>query len=289
MPDPTPTRELTVASTGGARLHTEIFGPDEAPTVLLAHGWTCNRTFWYPVLRQLVPDYRVVVYDQRGHGHTPAVPGTNGTEALVDDMAAVLEATLRPGQRVVVAGHSMGAMTIVAAADRPAFRDRAVAAVLCSTGTDRLAGESTALPLRPGSLRRQGSRTFLTTTLPYGPVTPISKAIIRYITMGKGATAEQRTTVARMVAAAPRKPRGEWGRVLYELNITENLARLDIPVTIIHGTADRLTPVVHAHRMAARLPRLNEFVELPGIGHMTPIEVPDKVTETIRGLAKEHL
>ncbi|WP_059007080.1 alpha/beta fold hydrolase [Streptomyces specialis] len=288
MPESTAT-ELIVPSTGGARLHTEIFGPEEAPTVVLAHGWTCNRTFWYPVMRQLVPDYRVVLYDQRGHGRTPATPGAHGTEALTDDLLAVLDATLKPGQRVLIAGHSMGAMTIVAAADRPAFRDRVVAAVLCSTGTDRLAGESTALPLRPGSLRKQGSRVFLTTKVTYGPVTPISKAVIRYITMGRGATAEQRTEVARMVAAAPRKPRAEWGGVLYELNISDNLARLDIPVTIVHGTADRLTPIVHAHRMASRLPKLNEFAELPGIGHMTPIEAPDKVTEIIRGLAKENL
>ncbi|WP_326597232.1 alpha/beta fold hydrolase [Streptomyces sp. NBC_01803] len=288
MPEPTAS-ELTVTSTGGARLHTEIFGPEEAPTVVLAHGWTCNTTFWYPVLRHLVPDYRVVLYDQRGHGRTPATPGANGTAALVDDLAAVLDATLRPGRRAVIAGHSMGAMTIVAAADRPEFRDRAVAAVLCSTGTDRLAGEATALPLRPGSLRKRGSRTFLTTKLSYGPVTPVTKAVIRYITMGKGATAEQRTEVARIVVAAPRKARAEWGGVLYELNISESLGRLDIPVTIIHGTADRLTPVVHAHRMAGRLPNLKEFAELPGIGHMTPIEATDKVAETIRGLAKEYL
>ncbi|RMI44811.1 alpha/beta fold hydrolase [Streptomyces triticirhizae] len=283
-------RRLTVTSTGGARLATEIDGPEDGPTVVLVHGWTCATTFWRPVARRLIDaGHRVVVYDQRGHGNTPPTPGSCSVEALADDLCAVLTATLGDGQRAVVGGHSMGAMTVVAAATRPELRQRAAAALLCSTGTDRLTGESTVLPLRPGTWRRRGQRAFLRTRLPYGPLTPLSRRIIHHITLGPGASPGQVEAVARMVNACPRRARAEWGAVLADLDLAERVPQLDLPVALVQGTADRLTPPVHAHRIHARLPRPVGFTELPGIGHMTPVEAADTVAETLTALAKEHL
>jgi pimeloyl-ACP methyl ester carboxylesterase len=51
------------------------------------------------------------------------------------------------------------------------------------------------------------------------------------------------------------------------------------------GSADRLTPPVHARQVARLLPRLSGLTELPGVGHMTPLEAPGVVTELIRKLA----
>ncbi|MFI7275887.1 alpha/beta fold hydrolase [Streptomyces sp. NPDC049879] len=278
-----------VPSTGGARLHTEIHGPDDAPTVVLVHGWTCNTALWHGVLHRLLPDHRVVLYDQRGHGRTPPTPGNCDADALADDLCAVLDATVPDGARAVVAGHSMGAMTVVAAAGRPQLAERAAAALLCSTGIDRLTGESTVLPLRPGGVRLAGQRFLLTNRLRYGPPTPLSRRLVHRITLGPGATRTQRAAVTRMVSACAPRPRAEWGRVLSALDLTERAAALDLPVTLLQGTADRLTPPVHAHRLAALLPRRPEFAELPGIGHMTPFEAPGRVADVVRGLVKEHL
>ncbi|ONK13731.1 alpha/beta hydrolase [Streptomyces sp. MP131-18] len=281
--------ERTVVSTGGARLHTEVHGPDGAPTVVLVHGWTCNVTFWRPLIRLLAPDHRVVAYDQRGHGRTPATPGSCSADSLADDLCAVLEATVEPGTKTVLAGHSMGAMTVVAAAGRPALRDRAAAALLCSTGIDRLAGESTVIPLRPGRLRLRGQHLFLTTRLPYGPVNALAERLVHYITMGRAATAAQRAEITRMVHACPRGPRAEWGRVLAGLDLSARIDALTLPVVLVQGTADRLTPLVHAHRLAARLPSPAGFHRLDGIGHMTPYEATEVIAERLRALTKEHL
>ncbi|UED85888.1 alpha/beta fold hydrolase [Streptomyces profundus] len=283
-------RVLTVTSTGGARPHTEIHGPDDGPTVVLVHGWACRAAFWYPVLRPLVAaGHRVVVYDQRGHGDTPATPGSCSPEALADDLCAVLAATLEEGRRAVLVGHSMGAMTIVAAADRPLLRAHAAAALLCSTGMDRLADESTVLPLRPGRWCSGGQRAFLRTTLGYGPLAPLFRRLIHHITMGQGATRAQCDAVARMVRACPRRARGEWGTVLAGLDLADRVGQLDIPVALLQGEADRLTPPVHAHRIHGRLTRPDGFVRLPGVGHMTPIEATDTVVATAARLAKEQL
>lgn len=97
---PAPRRQLTAASADGSRLYVEVHGPDgaEAPAVVLSHGWTCSTAFWAPVVRDLAADHKVIVYDQRGHGRTPAVgPRGYTTTALADDLVAVLGAALEPG------------------------------------------------------------------------------------------------------------------------------------------------------------------------------------------------
>lgn len=50
---PTPVEELRITSADGTALHAEVHGDPAAPTVLLAHGWTCSIAFWAPVIRQL--------------------------------------------------------------------------------------------------------------------------------------------------------------------------------------------------------------------------------------------
>ncbi|GDY55987.1 hypothetical protein SVIO_066100 [Streptomyces violaceusniger] len=61
-----------------------------------------------------------------------------------------------------------------------------------------------------------------------------------------------------------------------------------MPTAVIVGTADRLTPPEHAHALAAALPHCTGLTELPGLGHMTPLEDPDAVAGVIRGLAEEY-
>ncbi|MFE9005216.1 alpha/beta fold hydrolase [Streptomyces sp. NPDC007875] len=285
---PVPERELTVVSADGSRLHTELHGPEDAPAVLLAHGWVCSTAFWAPVVRALAADHRVIVYDQRGHGRSPAPgPGGYSTHALADDLVAVLEAALPPGRRAVLAGHSMGGMTLMAAADRPVLRERAAAAVLCSTGASRLVDRSRVVPLRSPRARARVHRVLLGSRAPLGPVTPFAKRLVRYATMGPGAAPAAVDACARILHACPRAVRAGWGRVLLDLELEASIGELTMPTAVIVGTADRLTPTEHAAALAAALPHCTGLIELPGLGHMTPVEDPEAVTGVIRGLVEE--
>ncbi|WHM38313.1 alpha/beta hydrolase [Streptomyces sp. BPTC-684] len=285
---PAPSRTLTAVSADGARLHVEVHGPEGAPAVVLAHGWTCSTAFWAAQTRALAADHRVVVYDQRGHGRTAASADCSA-DALADDLEAVLEATLAPGEKAVLAGHSMGGMTLMAAARRPGLREHAAAVLLCSTGSSQLVAESLVVPLRPGRIRDRLTTAVLGSKAPLGPVTPAAKKILRYAAMGPGAAPDRVEACARIVHGCARGPRHAWSQVLAELDVDALVRELRVPTAVVAGTADRLTPPVHARRIAAALPVCVGLTELTGVGHMTPVEAPEVITERIRELVRTYV
>ncbi|MFJ7905733.1 alpha/beta fold hydrolase [Kitasatospora sp. NPDC096204] len=290
---PLPAEELSIRSADGIRLHAEVHGRPDAPTVVLAHGWTCSTAFWAPVIRRLADRYRVVAYDQRGHGHSEIPPSRArySTRALAEDLSAVLARTVPAGERAVLAGHSMGGMTIMAAGGRPDVAERTAAAVLISTGPGDLVAELTVLPpaVRSPGLRRLLHRQLLRSRLPLGPVSPVSRVALKYATMGPGSPAGQVEATARVVHACPTAVRANWAAVLDRLDVHAGLARLAAPTAVVVGTADRLTPPVHAHRIVAELQDPQGLLLLPGVGHMSPLERPDEVAAEIHRMASAYL
>ncbi|MFH9398911.1 alpha/beta fold hydrolase [Streptomyces sp. NPDC017638] len=285
---PVPARTLTAVSADGARLHVEVHGPEDAPAVVLSHGWTCSTAFWAAQIRDLAAGHRVIAYDQRGHGRSPASPVCT-TEALADDLEAVLAATLAPGEKAVIAGHSMGGMTVMAAAGRAGFQEHAAAVLLCSTGSSRLVAESRVVPWRAGRARTWLTGRVLGSRAPLGPVTPVAMSILKYATMGAGCAPDRVRACARIVHACPRAVRHAWSKVLATLDLEDGVRRLAVPTAVLCGTSDRLTPPVHARALAAALPHCLGLTELTGVGHMTPIEAPETVTGRIQDLVGTYV
>src|SRR5262249_15633539 len=122
-------------------LHAEAFGPEDGAILVLAHGWTECLRFWAPVIRILrAQGLRPVAYDLRGHGRSgPAAAGDYRLERLGEDLDAVLTAVTPAGRLATVVGHSLGAMSIAAWAERHDVGDRIAAAALVNTGLGDLA------------------------------------------------------------------------------------------------------------------------------------------------------
>jgi pimeloyl-ACP methyl ester carboxylesterase len=286
---PQPAVRLRATSRDGTSLHVEVHGPDRAdvPTVVLIHGWTCTLTCWGPVIRSLRGQLRIIAYDQRGHGASdPTGPGPCDTSMLADDLTAVLRQALPPGQTAVLAGHSMGGMTIIAAADRPEVRERASGVLLASTGFAHLSMESLVFPFRraPG-LAAAARSALISSAMPLGQATAVTRAILKYMTLGPASPKDLVALNADMILACDRRHRAAWGRVLAGLDITHGPRHLDVPTRVLVGSADRMTPPVHAHRLAQHLPLCHGVTTLPGIGHMTPLEAPGAIAALIRRLA----
>ena len=146
-------------------------GPD-APVVVLPHCWGCSHEIWLPVARRLREQgARVVLYDQRGHGASTRGTAPLEIETLAHDLADVLEAT--DVHDAVLAGHSMGGMTIMSlATHRPdVLKERARATVLVSTAATslgdrsaqgaRVAGAMVASPVVTRAMRARNGHVFV--------------------------------------------------------------------------------------------------------------------------------
>lgn len=281
--------ELGLSGHDGNLLHARAWGPADAPKLLLVHGWMCSIDFWRYQIDELSGDFRVIAYDQRGHGRSPEA-GDCSFDAFADDLGAVLGAIAPDGQRVLVAAHSMGAMTLAAWAGRnPAeVEARLAGCLLANTGLGDLITEAVVLrtPERLTGLRDPLGRLLLTATVPLpASASPVGDAAVRYVAMSPGASPARVAMVRRMVLSANPSVRAAVGGAMAELDLWHAIESLAVPATVVAGEADKLTPLVHARRLAETLPELVELAELPGIGHMAPIEAPEAVNERIRALA----
>lgn len=290
--DPPAGRPLTAHSKDGTRLHAELFGPDDAQTIVLAHGWTEMLVYWAYVIRDLSPRFRIVAYDLRGHGHSgPAAGGDYSIDRFGEDLEAVLEASVPDGRRAILVGHSLGAMSIAAWAQDHEVERRANGAALLNTGVGDLIAENLLIPVP--WIAQAVNRTVPPAALVGGhrPMprfsTPLTSAAIHYIAFGPAATPAQVAFYERMLVACPPDVRADVGIALTELELYEAVPRLTVPAIVLAGTGDRLTPPSHAERIAQALPQLRDLILLPDTGHMAPLERHGEVSAALAGLAAD--
>jgi 3-oxoadipate enol-lactonase len=99
---------MAFVETGGARIHYAIEGPDGAPVLAFSNSLGTNYSMWDPQAQELRKKFRVLRYDTRGHGESPATPGPYTIELLGNDFLGLLD-NLKLG-RVHFCGLSMGGM-----------------------------------------------------------------------------------------------------------------------------------------------------------------------------------
>jgi pimeloyl-ACP methyl ester carboxylesterase len=278
-------RPLTATSADGTRLYAEAFGPRDGLPVILAHGWTERLTFWGPVIHRLAErGLRPVAYDLRGHGRSaPAVADDYALERFGEDLEAVLVAATREGERAVVVGHSLGAMSIAAWAERHDVTARVSAAALLNTGLgDLISGHLLFGEVAKRLHHPVASRAFLGSRTRMPPFSsPLQQAVIRYVAFGPNATAGQVAFYERMLMQCSPEVRGAVGVALSDMDLWHAVAKITVPTLVVAGAQDRLTPPSHARRIADTLPHLHALVEMPATGHMAPLERPDELTKAL--------
>jgi pimeloyl-ACP methyl ester carboxylesterase len=285
-------RRSAVRAADGTALWARTFGPDDAPTIVLVHGWTCAAEFWKLQVEALHGERRIVTFDLRGHGQSERPPdGDYSIQTFARDLNAVLEATVPAGERALLVGHSLGAMTIVAwAAEHPdQVDDRISAAVLLNTGVGDLISESLVIEGIPDGfarLRRLTGESVLRARSPAPTTsTPVTNRMIRRYVVGPDASPAEVAFCEQLVLSCPADVRGAVGGTLSQLDLKAALARLQVPTLVISGERDRLTPPAHAELMARSLPDVLDLVVIPRSGHMTPVEFSTEVNGLLAELA----
>jgi pimeloyl-ACP methyl ester carboxylesterase len=263
---------------GGLRVHLAQAGPQDAPAVLLLHGWPQTHHLWRHVGPALATDHRVLMPDLRGFGETQA-PGTGmDPETFATDQIALLDAL--GIERVALVGHDWGGYAgFLLAARHP---DRVTSFLACNTPHPWL----TVTP----RVALQAWRSWYAVMIasPLGPLalrnTPIvAEALRRETGGGTGLTDED----LRIFTDALRPPeRARASQLLYRsyLRTLAGLAsgrddpvpHLTMPHTLLFGRRDQaISPVL--------------VEDLPGVvfvdaGHFVVDERPDLVVAHAREL-----
>lgn len=293
--DVPPSRTVAVRAPDGTRLHTEVFGPQDGYPIVLAHGITCAIRVWAHQIADLAGDYRVIAFDHRGHGRSGVPPRGNYTlHHLAADVDAVLEATLAPRERAVLAGHSMGGIAIAAWSDRyrhkVAYRVDGVA--LINTTTGDLLREVNFLPL-PAPLAagrvlaaRRLVGMFGSFAVP-GAARRVTRDMISKLAVGTRADPAISALIYDLFATTSPAGRGGCAKMLVDgLGRRHiSLAGLTVPTLVIGSERDRLTPLSQSRRIAGAAPNLVGLVVLPG-GHCAMLERPADVNRELRTLAE---
>ena len=297
---------LTVETDEGIPLHVEITGPKKAAlTVVFVHGFCLDMgTFHFQrlALRDM-PGIRVVCYDQPGHGRSGRLEKGEYTLDMLGDALRKVIRTAAPRGRIVLVGHSMGGMAIMAMADRwpEMFKPegRIAGVVLISTSAGELSGVTFGLPqilvrfrkpllplisgagwVTAGMLDRARDAStnlawLLTRRYGFGSAKP-SPSLVSYVERMNSAT--RTDSVARYL------------RTLYTHDRVMALGALsEIPVLVICGEEDLLTPVEHSQEICRALPQA-KLVVVPRAGHVALLEYSDVVNAVllpfIQGLVK---
>jgi pimeloyl-ACP methyl ester carboxylesterase len=276
-----PLGRITVTTADGAELrvweHPAHDTPHRMlPTVVLAHGWTLTHQSWLPVVEQLqgLRAVRVVLYDQRGHGASTLGRGTASIRDLAHDLAAVIDAMV-PDGRLVLGGHSMGGMAVMAYAGTHAdqLRDRVGGVALVATSSGDLGKP---LPSLTEVALRIASR---------GPRIPAGLAARagtpRSLLFGDAPHPAHVKAVRDQIAGTHIPTFGKFYAAFNDHDETEALAHLDgIPTTVLVGERDRLTSVRHSRRIAELAPHSSLRV-LAGRGHMLAYEATAEVVSAL--------
>jgi pimeloyl-ACP methyl ester carboxylesterase len=291
-----------VTASDGLALHVEIDEPhapgaEVAPlTVVLCHGYALNLDSWHFQRRDLRDVARLVLWDQRSHGRSSRSPVSHATlEQTGRDLGSVID-EVAPEGKLVLVGHSMGAMSIMTLAEhRPGlFRDRVAAVALLATSASGLTGLRLGvrgLPgrfverLLPGMVSALGRRA---TVVERGRALghDLGLAVTRRYSFASEVPPSYVKWTSDMVAATPIDVVADF---FPDFDKHDRLAALaamrPVETLVMVGRQDRVTPLVHSEAIARELPHAR-LVVLEDCGHMLLLEHHDVVTDELFGLVE---
>ncbi|GGN83404.1 lipase [Streptomyces albiflavescens] len=269
-------------------------------TVVFSHGYCLNQDSWHFQRAALRGVVRTVHWDQRSHGRSGrgVAQTEDGTPVTIDqlgrDLKAVIDAAVPDGP-IVLVGHSMGGMTVMALADQfpELIRDRVVAVALVGTSSGRLGEVNFGLPLAgvnavrrvlPGVLKALGQQAALVERGRRATADLFAGVIKRYSFATRDVDPAVERFAERMIESTPIDVVAEFYPAFTEHDKTAALAHFtEMPVLVLAGVKDLVTPSEHSEAIADLLPDA-ELVLVPDAGHLVMLEHPEVVIDRLADL-----
>jgi 3-oxoadipate enol-lactonase len=241
-----------------------VAGPGDAPVVVLSNSLGATRAMWDPQVPGLAERYRVVTYDTRGHGDSPAPAGPYTLDDLTDDLVALLDEV--GARRAHVAGLSLGGMIAMRLAVREPDR------------LDRLALLCTSAKPDPQPFLDRAA------TVRAGGTAPLAPAVAsRWLTPAYAA--EHPDLVARleaMIAGADDEGYANCCEVVASVDLRADLGRITARALVVAGSQDQALPPEHQQLIADSIPGAELITVDPG-AHLANLEQPLQVTGALLG------
>ncbi len=262
-----------IASGDGFRLRARASGETGVPLLFL-HGFPFDSSQWKPQLEALASVAAMLAPDARGLGESegPRNPLHYSMAVYADDACAWLDALDR--EKAVVAGLSMGGYVALEFALR--HPDRLAALILMDTHPF----DDTPETIRSRRTSQQAVATGGVAVI----VDDLLERVLGYRT--RHLKPEIAADVRAMISRAP--PHGVIGALeamARRRDTSPYLGEIDVPVLVVAGEEDLLTPPAQARTWVPALP-VAVFETIPGAGHLVTLEAPQRVNTVIQAFVE---
>jgi pimeloyl-ACP methyl ester carboxylesterase len=270
-------------------------GADDGPVVVLVHGLGGSHLNWDLLAPLLQPHARVLAIDLPGFGRSE--PG--GRRATVQANVRVLERFLAEvaGEPAVLVGNSMGGMiSLLTTASAPGAVRGLVLVDPALPGGRRVLDPVVALQFALYAVPFVGERFLWLRRQRYSPMARVRETLelcgvdpdaVPAEVLDRSVTLlEEREDVDGMDKAFLAAARSLLKILVDPRRYRAAMAGVAVPVLLLHGDRDRLVPVAAARDIASRHPAWR-YVELPGVGHVPQLQVPDRVAKEVLGWLAE--
>lgn len=249
------------------RLAYQVDGPVDAPILVMGGSLGTTRAMWEPQLPALTERFRVVRYDNLGHGESLVPDGACTIDDLGHELVRMLDEMHAPA--VSYAGLSLGGMVGLWLAANASDRVRRIA-VMCTSASF---GRATTYAERAAAVRAGGMESVADTVL------------ARWFTPGFAAAhPEVVATYRAMLVSTPVEGYAACCGAIAALDLRAALASVRAPTLVVAGADDPATPVDHAEAIAAAVPGARLAV-VDRAAHLANVEQPAEVAR----LLLEHL
>jgi len=252
----------------GISLNYEIDGREGAPWLIFSNSLMTNLSMWDDQVAALKDDYRILRYDQRGHGQTEATDGKYTFDTLSADAIALMDALSI--KRTHFAGISMGGMTALFLAQRHADRFDRIIACDCGPASTPVSTQQWKERIEVAADKGMEGLLEVTVNRWFPPDFVATKAPVL-------------DKVRSMIRSTPVKGFAGCALALSDYDLRPGLPGISRPTLCIVGTKD--ATLAGMEQISASVPG-SRLVKLEGAGHLSNLEQPAAFTKAISDFLK---